>query len=71
MTVGSNMKAIIDEIWKTGDWPTDWTESEIVTMPKIAGTPDCTKYIPAGLISHGSKILLNIVRQCITYYVKD
>ena len=70
-TVVNIVKEIIDKIWKTGEWPADWTVSEIVTMPKIAGTQDCTKYRTLSLISQGSKILLDIIRQRVSYYVSD
>lgn len=61
------MKVIIDHICKT-----DWNVSEIITMPKISGMPDCTKHRTLSLISHASKILLDhVIRQRINYYYKD
>ena len=68
-TVVECMKIIIDNIWKTGDWPHDWTLSEIVTMPKVVGTQECNKHRTLSLISHGSKILLDIIRQNVAHYV--
>ena len=68
-TVVECMKIIIDNILKTGDWPHDWTISEIVTMPKVVDTQECNKHRTLILISHGSKILLDIIRQSIAHYV--
>ena len=34
-TVIQAMKTIIDQIWKTGDWPSERTQSEITTLPKV------------------------------------
>lgn len=41
-TAGVAMKAIIDQTWMSGKWPSDWSISELITLPKIAGTQDCT-----------------------------
>uniref|UniRef100_H3ABE5 Reverse transcriptase domain-containing protein n=1 Tax=Latimeria chalumnae TaxID=7897 RepID=H3ABE5_LATCH len=61
------MKAIINSIWETGEWPDEWVRSEIVTIPKVAGT-QCEKYHTLSLISHASKILLEILRQRISHF---
>ena len=42
--------------------------SEIITIPKVPGTQDCTKYRTISLISHASKTLLEIVRRR-QYYI--
>ena len=68
-TVVQAMKTIIDQIWKTGDWPSDWTQSEIITLPKVPGTQDCSKHRTISLISHASKVLLEIIRCRISHYV--
>jgi hypothetical protein len=69
MTVVKAMKKVIDEIWRTGDWPDDWVVSELIPLPKVAGTQDCTKYRTVSLISHASKILLEILRQRLAHYL--
>eukprot|EP00112_Aurelia_sp_Birch-Aquarium-sp1_P006387 Seg1706.5 transcript_id=Seg1706.5/GoldUCD/mRNA.D3Y31 product="Transposon TX1 putative 149 kDa protein" pseudo=true protein_id=Seg1706.5/GoldUCD/D3Y31 len=56
------MKSIIDEIWVTGEWPKDWTVSEMIRLPKVSGTRDCAKHRTISLISHASKIFLEIFK---------
>ncbi|XP_063611722.1 uncharacterized protein LOC134785338 [Penaeus indicus] len=63
------MKSIIDEIWRTGEWPELWVMSELVPLPKVPRTQDCTKYRTVSLISHASKILLEILRQRLAHYL--
>ena len=68
-TVVQAMKTIIDNIWKTGDWPTDWTQSEIITLPKVPGTQNCSKHRTISLLCHASKVLLEIIRSRLAYFV--
>lgn len=68
-TVIKAMKAVIDDIWRTGNWPDQWVVSELVTLPKVPGTQDCSKYRTVSLISHASKILLEILRKRLEYYL--
>ena len=28
------LTAICNQIWQTGDWPTPWTQSMVITLPK-------------------------------------
>ena len=63
------MKNIIDSIWRTGEWPEEWTTSELVPIPKVPGTQKCTQFRTTSLISHASKILLEIIRQRIQYFL--
>jgi len=69
VTVIKTLKNIIDEIWRTGKWPEQWVVSELVPLPKVPGTQDCTKYRTVSLISHASKVLLEIIRQRLQYYL--
>jgi len=58
VTVIKTLKNIIGEIWRTGKWPEQWVVAELVPLPKVPGTQDCTKYRTVSLISHASKVLL-------------
>jgi hypothetical protein len=69
-TVVSTMKRIIDDIWITGSRPDDWTLSELVALPKVTGTKLCKKHRTLSVISHSSKILLEIIRSRITPFVR-
>ena len=51
---------ICNRIWITGDWPTPWTQSLIITLPKRA-TCSCQNYRTISLISHSSKVMLKVI----------
>ena len=57
-----NMLLIIcNKIWQTGEWPTPWTQSLIITLPKIGQQQLCQNYRTISLISHPSKVMLRIL----------
>ena len=37
---------ICDRIWRTGEWPTPWTQSLIITLPKKGNLQPCQNYQP-------------------------
>ena len=49
---------ICNRIWRTGEWPTPWTESLIITLPKKGNLQLCQNYRTISLISHSSKVML-------------
>ena len=55
------LTAISDKIWQTGEWPTPWTQSLVITPPKKDNLPKCQNYRTISLISHPSKVMLKIV----------
>ena len=48
-------------IWEQGDWPTQWTESIVIPLPKKGNLRQCNNYRTISLISHPSKVLLHIL----------
>ena len=68
-TVVQALKTIIDHVWKTGEWPSDWTRSEIITLPKVPGTQECAKHRTISLLCHASKVLLEVLRSRIAQYI--
>ena len=52
---------ICQEVWKKGKWPKSWTESLIITIPKKGNLRKCSNYRTISLISHPSKVLLQIL----------
>ena len=50
-------------IWATGRWPEDWTESVFIPLHKKGSTRNCENYRTIALISHASKILLHVLNQ--------
>lgn len=56
-------------IWKDKNWPTDWTRSVFLPLPKKGDTRDCKNNRTISLISHASKILLYIIVERIKQYI--
>ena len=52
---------ICNKTWPTGEWPTSWTQSLIITLPKKGNLQLCQKYHTISLISHPSKVMLRIL----------
>ena len=52
---------ICNKIWQSGEWPTTWTQSLIITLPKKGNLQECQNYRTISLISHPSKVLLKII----------
>ena len=55
------LTAICNKIWKTGEWPTTWTQSLVITLPKKGKLQLCQNYRIISLISHSSKVMLKII----------
>ena len=55
------LTTICNKIWKTGDWPTTWTQSLVITFPKKGNLQLCQNYRTISLISHPSKVMLKII----------
>ena len=52
---------ICNKIWRTGEWPTPWTQSLIIILPKKSNIRLRQKYRTISLISHPSKVMLRII----------
>eukprot|EP00794_Sanderia_malayensis_P008574 gene8574-biopygen6861 len=50
-------------IWRTGEWPQQWTQSLIIPLPKKGNLKKCSNYRTISLISHPSKVLLKIIAE--------
>ena len=55
------LSAICNKIWRTGEWPTTWTQSLVITLPKKGNLQLCQNYGTISLISHHSKVMLKII----------
>ena len=47
-------------IWKTQQWPQDW--SVLIPVPKKGNAKECSDYGTIALISHASKVMLKILK---------
>ena len=54
------LATICNKIWQTGKWPTPWTQSLTITIPKKGNLQQCQDYRTITLISHRSKVMLKI-----------
>ena len=52
---------LCNKIWNTGIWPTLWTQSLIITLPKKGNLQLCQNYRTISLISHISKVMLKVI----------
>ena len=60
-TVLDRMHRICVVMWKTGEWPEEWTFSTFILLPKKGDLEQCANYRTIALVSHASKILLQII----------
>ena len=57
----TTLTTICDKIWQTGEWPTLWTQSLVITRPKKGNLQQCQNYRMISLINHPCKIMLKII----------
>ena len=63
------LHSICQQIWKTQPWPLDWKRSIFIPLPKKGNTKECSAYHTISLISHTSKVMLNILQVRLQQYV--
>ena len=56
------LTTICNSIWKNGKWPTQWTQSLVITLPKRGNLQLCQNYRSISLISHPSKVMLKVIQ---------
>ena len=56
------------QIWKTQQWPQDWKRSVFTPIPKKGNAKECSNYCTIALISHTSKVMLQILQPKLQYY---
>ena len=54
--------SICQQIWKTQQWPQDWTRSLFIPVPKKGNAKEYSNYHTIALISHASKVMLKILQ---------
>ena len=57
------------QIWKTQQWPQDWTRSVFIPIPKKGNAKECSNYYTLALISHTGKVMLKILQARLQQYV--
>ena len=56
------LHSIHQEIWKTQQWPQDWKRSVFIPIPKKGNPKECSNHRTIALISHASKLMLEILQ---------
>ena len=61
--------SICQQIWKTQQWPQDWKRSVFIPIPKKGNATKCSNYHTIALISHASKVMLEILQARLQLYI--
>ena len=56
------LHSICQQIWETQQWPQDWKRSVFIPVPKKGNAKECSNYRTIALISHTSKVMLEILQ---------
>ena len=65
------LHSICQKIWKTQQWPQDWKRSVFIPIPKKGNAKECSNCRTITLISHASKVMLNILQARLQEYVNQ
>ena len=63
------LHSICQQIWKTHQWPQDRKRSVFIPIPKKGHAKECPNYRTIALISHTSKVMLEILQARLQQYV--
>ena len=63
------LHSICHQIWKIQQWPQDWKRSIFVPISKKVNVKKCSNYHTVALISHASKVMLEILQARLQHYV--
>ena len=63
------LHSICHQIWKTQQWPQDWKRSIFIPVPKKGSAKEWSNYHTVALISHTSKVMLEILQAKLQQYV--
>ena len=65
------LHSIYQQIWKTQQWPQDWKWSVFIPILKKGNARECSNYHTIALISHTSKVILNILQARLQQYINQ
>ena len=63
------LHSICQQIWNTQQWPQDWKRSVFIPIPKKGNAKECSNHCTTALISHASKVMLEILQARLQLYV--
>ena len=65
------LHSICQQLWKTQQWPQDWKRSVFIPIPKKGNAKECSNYCTIALISHTSKVMLQILQSRLQQYLNS
>ena len=65
------LHSICQQIWKTQQWPQDWKRSVFIPIPKKGNAKECPNCCTIVLISHTSKVMLEILQAKLQQHVNQ
>ena len=65
------LHSICQQIWKTQQWSQDWKRSIFIPISKKGNAKECSNHHTTALISHSSKVMLNILQARLKQYVNQ
>ena len=65
------LHSLCQHIWKTQQWPQDWKRLIFIPIPKKGNAKKCSDYHKIALISHASKVMLEIIYARLQRYVNQ
>ena len=63
------LHSICQQMWKTQLWPQDWKRSVFIPIPNKGNAKECSNYLTIALISHASKVMLEILQTRLQQYM--
>ena len=63
------LHSIYQQIWKAQQWPQDWKRLVFIPIPKKGNAKECSNYHTIALISHASKVMLQILQARLQQYM--
>ena len=61
--------SIYQQIWKTQQWPQDWTRLILTLILKKGSTKEYSNHQTIALISHASKVMFTILHARLQHYL--
>ena len=65
------LHSICQQIWKTQQWSQGWKRSVFIPISKKGNAKECSNYHIIALISHASKVILQILQARLQQYVNQ
>ena len=63
------LRSRCQQIWNAQLWPQDWKRSVFIPIAKKGNAKECSNYHTSALISHSSKVILNIFHAKLQQYM--